>query len=102
MPIIKHQDKRQRVILRTKVLKVVEATKKHLTGREIAKRARLEYKQTIDALDALYNAGRVQRHGKKFLTMWSRVEEAGNQDLTTKFFNDAFDIMTKKRQRENG
>ena len=41
-----------------------------MTGREIAERAGLSYKQTIDALNALYNHSRVARNGRKFMARW--------------------------------
>lgn len=58
---------------RMRVLAVVESSPHALTGREIALSARMSYKQTIDALNALYNYGKVQRHGRKFMARWSRV-----------------------------
>lgn len=58
---------------RMRVLAVVESSPHALTGREIALAACMSYKQTIDALNALYNYGKVQRHGKKFMARWSRV-----------------------------
>lgn len=58
---------------RMRVLAVVESSPHALTGREIALSARMSYKQTIDALNALYNYGKVQRTGRKFMARWSRV-----------------------------
>lgn len=58
---------------RMRVLAVVEASPNARTGQEIAQAARMSYKQTIDALNALYNYGKVQRTGKKFMARWSRV-----------------------------
>lgn len=58
---------------RMRVLAVVEQSPHALTGREIAAAACMSYKQTIDALNALYNYGKVQRHGRKFMARWSRV-----------------------------
>lgn len=60
---------------RMRVLSVVEVANEPLTGREIAKAASLTYKQTIDALNALYNYGRVHRHGRKFMARWSCVRQ---------------------------
>lgn len=59
---------------RMRVLAVVESSPHALTGREIALAACMSYKQTIDALNALYNYGKVQRHGRKFMARWSRVQ----------------------------
>ena len=58
---------------RMRVLAVVESSPNALTGRDIAQAACMSYKQTIDALNALYNYGKVQRHGRKFMARWSRV-----------------------------
>ena len=57
-----------------RVLAVVEASPSPLTGRDIAHACGLTYKQAIDALNALYNYGKVQRHGRKFTARWSRVQ----------------------------
>lgn len=59
---------------RMRVLAVVEASPSSLTGRDIATACGLTYKQAIDALNALYNYGRVHRHGRKFMARWSRVQ----------------------------
>ena len=59
---------------RLRVLAVVESSAHALTGRQIALAACMSYKQTIDALNALYNYGKVQRTGKKFVARWSRVQ----------------------------
>ena len=59
---------------RMRVLAVVEASPSPLTGRDIATACGLTYKQAIDALNALYNYGRVHRHGRKFMARWSHVQ----------------------------
>ena len=59
---------------RMRVLAVVESSPHALTGREIALAACMSYKQTIDALNAIYNYGKVQRTGRKFTARWSRVQ----------------------------
>lgn len=58
---------------RMRVLAVVEASHSPLTGRDIAHACGLTYKQAVDALNALYNYGRVHRQGRKFMARWSRV-----------------------------
>lgn len=58
---------------RMRVLAVVESSPNALTGRDIAQAACMSYKQAIDALNALCNYGKVQRHGRKFTARWSRV-----------------------------
>ncbi|OZB38532.1 MAG: hypothetical protein B7X50_10825 [Alishewanella sp. 34-51-39] len=57
-----------------RVLAVVEASPSPLTGRDIANACGLTYKQAIDALNALYNYGRVHRQGRKLTARWSRVQ----------------------------
>lgn len=64
---------------RMRVLAVVESSPNALTGRDIAQAACMSYKQTIDALNALYNYGKVQRHGRKFMARWSRVLPPDNR-----------------------
>jgi hypothetical protein len=60
--------------LRCRVLAVIEASPTQLTGKEIAKAAGASYRQTIDALNALYNAGKIERTGRKFTARWGRVQ----------------------------
>jgi len=64
---------RQITTRRMRVLAVVESSPHALTGRDIAQAACMSYKQAIDALHALHNYGKVQRHGRKFTARWSRV-----------------------------
>lgn len=59
--------------LRCRVLAVIEASASTMTGAEIAERAGLSYRQTIDALNALYNAGKIERTGRKFTARWQIV-----------------------------
>lgn len=56
--------------LRCRVLAVIEAAESALTGAEIAQRAGLSYRQAVDALNALYNAGKIERIGRKFTARW--------------------------------
>lgn len=59
---------------RDRVLEVLESSLFPLTGYEVACLAGLRYKQTIDALDALYDMERVSRLGKKESAKWVRLE----------------------------
>jgi hypothetical protein len=59
--------------LRCRVLAVIDAAPSPLTGQEIALAAGLSYRQTIDALNALYNAGKIERVGRKSTARWQRV-----------------------------
>ncbi|QOJ19499.1 MAG: hypothetical protein HRU77_01585 [Gammaproteobacteria bacterium] len=86
--------------LRDKVLAVVNDSPVKLTGIEIAKRAGLDYKQTIDALDALNNYGRILRIGKKFNTRWMRIENRKPVDVY-RWLNVAFWIMRRRRLRKD-
>lgn len=89
------RESREKIILRERVLKIVDASKVPLTGREIAARAGLQYKQTIDALDALYNHGRVHRHGKKLKTRWCAI--VSDQRGVFLYLDRAFNKMTAAR-----
>lgn len=94
--MINHQCKNKDVVLRQLVLRVVNDSPVKLTGREIAKRAGLQYKQTIDALDALHNHGKVKRVGKKFNTRWMRNEDEKGINPAD-LLNRAFFRITRKR-----
>lgn len=59
---------------RSRVLKVLDGTDKPLTGAQISVEARLSYKQTIDALNALYNHGKVGRTGRKYWARWEKAK----------------------------
>ena len=43
-------------------------------SRQIALRAGLTYRQTIDALNALHNMDKVRCTGRKFTARWSRIQ----------------------------
>lgn len=62
------------VTLRCRVLAVIRESDTTLTGAEIARRAGVSYRQTIFALNALYNAGKIAREGRKFTARWCSVE----------------------------
>lgn len=61
---------------RMRVLAVVEASPSPLTGWDIANACGLTYKQTVDALNALFNHGKVQRNGRKFTARWACAESS--------------------------
>lgn len=56
---------------RARVLAVILAAPGPITGRDIAGRAGLEYRQVVDALQALHSLGRITRHGRKSTARWS-------------------------------
>jgi hypothetical protein len=60
--------------LRHRVLVVIQESDINLTGAEVAKRAGVSYRQTIFALNALYNMGRIARTGRKFTARWGSIE----------------------------
>lgn len=60
--------------LRCRVLATMQDADTALTGSAIAQRAGLSYRQTIDALNALYNAGKIERTGRKFTARWQVVK----------------------------
>ncbi len=62
--------------LRRQVLATMQTADTALTGAAIAALAGLSYRQTIDALNALYNAGKIERTGRKFTARWQVVKPA--------------------------
>lgn len=58
---------------RAGVLAAVNASSDWRTGREIAMLAKLSHKQTVDALCALYNTGKVARHGRTCTALWGPI-----------------------------
>lgn len=58
---------------RQRVLSVVADAQASMTGHEIATRAALTYRQTIDALNDLLNQGRIARTGRKFSARWAAL-----------------------------
>lgn len=97
--MLKKKIDHEKTKLRDKVLAVVNDSPVKLTGMEIAKRAGLDYKQTIDALDALHNYDRILRIGKKFNTRWMRIEKAKPVDVY-RWINVAFWIMKRRRIKQ--
>lgn len=66
---------RQQTTYRQRVLDVIQSATGDLTGQEVALRSGLTYRQTIDALNALYNMAKVSRSGRKFTARWSKTTE---------------------------
>lgn len=58
---------------RAAVLAAIEAANDWLTGHEVALMTGLQYKQTIDALYALYNDAHIARKGRKFTARWGSI-----------------------------
>lgn len=58
---------------RDRVLQVLDESLLPMTGAQVAHFSGLTYKQTIDALDALYDLGKVEREGRKFTAKWERA-----------------------------
>lgn len=61
----------RRHTMRAQVLAALTAAHGPLTGRQLATATGLTYRQTIDALNALYNLGRAARAGRKFTARWA-------------------------------
>ncbi len=59
-----------RVTIRARVLRAVNASPDWQSARAIAQATGLQYLQTVFALNALYNAGHIARHGKKTSARW--------------------------------
>jgi predicted Rossmann fold nucleotide-binding protein DprA/Smf involved in DNA uptake len=58
---------------RVRVLTVIQSTEGWITGQQVAALTGLTHKQTVDALNALNNAGKVARIGRKFTAKWGRI-----------------------------
>lgn len=56
------------------VLSVLAMADGWLKAREVSELTGLTYKQTIDALNYLYNAEKVARTGRKFTARWGRKD----------------------------
>jgi hypothetical protein len=77
--------------LRQIVQEAIEASAAVLSAEQLAERTGLTYKQTIDALNALHNTGRIVRHGRKFSARWGAVPPPPNpNDTPAKHLADAF------------
>ena len=59
-----------RVTFRARVLRAINASHQWMQARDVATATGLTYQQTIFALNALYNAGHIARHGKKATAQW--------------------------------
>jgi hypothetical protein len=60
---------------RARVLAAINAAPGPLAGQDVARLAGIGYRQTVDALNALHNAGRITRIGRKFTARWSRLPD---------------------------
>lgn len=59
-----------RATYRSRTLSVINETTKWLSSAEVASQSGLTYRQTIDAINALYNIALVSRQGRKFTARW--------------------------------
>ena len=64
--------------LRARILAVLDASSAPMTSHEIAMATGAPYKSTIDALNKLYDYGKVRRTGAKFTACWSKVQASSN------------------------
>lgn len=58
--------------LRQIVQQAVESASEPQSAEQITRRTGLDYKQVIDALNALHNAERITRIGRKFTARWTK------------------------------
>lgn len=58
---------------RQRVLTVIQSTEGWITGREVAQLTSLTPKQAADALNMLFNMGRIARTGRKSTAKWGRL-----------------------------
>ncbi len=75
---------------RMRVLAVIEASRTPLTGQQIADATGFTYKQTIDALNALNNAAKIARVGRKFTARWCRLRTPSPDDNPAHVLEQAF------------
>ncbi len=79
---------------RSIVLEVVNQSSEWRTARDIASEAQLTYKQTIFALHALHNHGKIVRTGRTFKARWGpfalQPKPKDNFLLLTSLFNGSF------------
>jgi hypothetical protein len=75
---------------RAKVLEIIEDRQRLLTAVDIAFMADLTYKQSIDALQALHNAGLILREGRKFTAQWGSLTLTQPAPDGAKMLEDAF------------
>ncbi len=75
---------------RATVLAAVNTSTEWRTGREIAELAKLSYKQTIDALNALYNTGQVSRRGRTCTALWGMRDLAQPVDTNIATLENLF------------
>lgn len=71
--------------VRRKVLEVVQASPAPLRGRDVARLAGLNYKQSIDALNTLLDMERVERIGRKQTARWVKKAEPKPSDPLNAF-----------------
>lgn len=77
--------RQQEITFRTRVLVAIEASPCWLTSRQIAEATGLSYKQTIFALNALNNAAKIARAGRKFTARWGRLALSSDSTLSDSF-----------------
>lgn len=75
---------------RMRVLAVIQASPVPLTGQQIADATGFAYKQTIDALNALNNAAKIARIGRKFTARWCRLTTTSPADNPAHALEQAF------------
>jgi len=60
--------------IRLRVLEVLDCASSPMTGVQISNQSGLTYKQTIDALNALFNHGKIERNGRKYWARWEKAK----------------------------
>lgn len=67
--------------IRLRIMALIESPTQRLTGRQIAAKTRLDYKQVIDALNALLDQGKISRIGRKHTALWAAPERPSRHPL---------------------
>jgi hypothetical protein len=69
-PSLPRPNEPTRFTYRSRALRVLNETTTWLSSAEVATQSGLTYRQTIDAINALYNIALVSRQGRKFTARW--------------------------------
>lgn len=83
--------KGNRITIRFSVLSVLNNSSELMCARRIAELANVSYDQSIFALHALHNNGKIYRQGKKTTALWGNInlkpEENNSLQLLQSIFN---------------
>lgn len=88
------RESKYKVTIRSVVLETVNGRLEMRMARDIALDARIPYRQAVDALDRLYNMGKVHRDGRKFSAKWGplalKEKQAASRHAEAAFMDSVF------------